>query len=314
MSGENGFSKENRVRLIYLLGDLMEKPRPYTLGGYTGGEDFHALDELLRRRLGRLELASYQTGYDAIREFVLAAPENELLDLIELVPLARTRGVQQRAGYYESGVINRKELDKMFVKLDSFLEAVGSRARFDRSNGRLNRDGFEIADAEPLTRLPKLNELETDIDALLSARELFSCVLLDLDNFKTVNDRNGHKAGDACLEAVAQSIGTLYRFRQGDEFAILLRNFTAPEAKATAERIRKQIEDEKPGNDIPVTASIGVISSEEEGELDTPAKLLDAADEAMYVPKCHSTRRRGTCCSLAPGWTRRAGPCPPPSR
>jgi diguanylate cyclase (GGDEF)-like protein len=298
MSDQRGFSKENRVRLIFLLGDLMEKPTHHSLGGYHGGEDFYALDELLRRHLGRLELVEYKGyGYDSIRQFVLAAPENELLDLIERVPIARFRGVEQRMGRHEAGFSFQKEARTIFDKLDGFLEALGSRARFERSSGKLNRDGFEIARSEPLSSLPKLKELETDIDALLSAGELFSCGLLDLDNFKTVNDRNGHKAGDACLEAAADIIGRviarrgkLYRFRQGDEFAILLRNFTASEAKATAERIRKQIENEKPGKDIPVTASVGVVSSEV-GELDTPAKLLDAADETMYVSKFQGKNR-----------------------
>jgi diguanylate cyclase (GGDEF)-like protein len=279
----------------------MEKPRPYTFGGYTGGEDFRQLDELLRRRLGRLELASYQTGYEAICEFVLAASENELLDLIELVPLARARGVEERVGSYGSHRLTNDDIAKIRGRLDRFLEAVGSKAQFDRGSGVLNRDGFEIEQAGPLSHLPKLHELETDVADLISARELFSCVLLDLDNFKTVNDRNGHKAGDTCLEAVAQSIGKaiakrgrLYRFRQGDEFAILLRNFTTPEAKATAERIRKQIEDEKPGKDIAVTASIGIVSSEQV-ELDTPPKLLDAADEAMYVSKFQGKNRVTIC-------------------
>src|SRR5580700_6740702 len=110
MSDQQGFSKENRVRLIYLLDDLMEKPTHHSMGGgYQGGEDFYALDELLRRHLGRLELASYQTGYDAIHEFVLAAPENELLDLIERVPIAKFRGAQQRMGRYEAEFAFRKE-------------------------------------------------------------------------------------------------------------------------------------------------------------------------------------------------------------
>jgi GGDEF domain-containing protein len=58
--------------------------------------------------------------------------------------------------------------------------------------------------------------------------------------------------------------------------------------------IRKQIEDEKPGKDIAVTASIGVVSSEQV-ELDTPPKLLNAADEAMYVSKFQGKNRVTVC-------------------
>jgi diguanylate cyclase (GGDEF)-like protein len=302
VDGQTPFSKENRVRLIYLLDDLLEKPRPYSLGGYIGGEEFSILDELIRKRLGRLELVEYsEHSYQAISAFIQIAPENELLDLIELVPSAKIRASRATMGQYELKWLTNSEVTKIMEALDAFLGAVGSRARFRRDTGILNRDGFEIEQAGPLGALSKIDELEADLKGLMSSSELFSCVLLDLDNFKTVNDRNGHRAGDTCLEAVAQSIGKaiarkgrLYRFRQGDEFAVLLRNFTASEAHAVAERIRKEIEDAKPGGDVRVTASIGIVSSEELG-LGTPAELLGAADEAMYVSKVQGKNRVTTC-------------------
>jgi diguanylate cyclase (GGDEF)-like protein len=77
--------------------------------------------------------------------------------------------------------------------------------------------------------------------------------------------------------------GSLYRWG-GDEFAMTLPDFSTAEAPATAERIRKAVEESKPGGDIPVTASLGVCATD---LLHNPTAetLLDAADKAMYVSK-----------------------------
>src|SRR6185369_14824093 len=96
---------------------------------------------------------------------------------------------------------------------------------------------------------------------LLDSKEVTSIVFFDLDNFKQVNDRNGHAAGDACLgkvvdisAAVLKGKGALYRYG-GDEFAALLPNFALKEATGTAERIRRNIDTGNVGGDVTVTAS-----------------------------------------------------------
>jgi diguanylate cyclase (GGDEF)-like protein len=282
------FSQKNRVRLIYLVGDLLEKPRPYELAGYEGGQEFFKLDELLRRRLGKLRLTrSGELGFDAIVEFIQVASEDQLLNLIELVPTAklfadRTYGSSRRP--------TEGDLNTIRQYLNVFLHSIGSRARF-QENGKFNRDGFEILETGPLARLPRKEELTSDLQALIAGNELVGLILVDLDNFKAVNDRHGHDAGDKCLEAVVSTIGyavvrkgKLYRFREGDEFVAVLRNATTAEASATAERIRKSIEQQNPGGDIRVTSSIGVASTEADG-IDTAEKLLELVDEAMYVSK-----------------------------
>jgi diguanylate cyclase (GGDEF)-like protein len=78
--------------------------------------------------------------------------------------------------------------------------------------------------------------------------------------------------------------GKLFRIG-GDEFCLLLPNFSAAEASATAERIRKIVDSFPPfGCVVKVTASIGVADSETV-ELKTPEDLVHAADQAMYVAK-----------------------------
>jgi diguanylate cyclase (GGDEF)-like protein len=113
-------------------------------------------------------------------------------------------------------------------------------------------------------------------------------LFIDLDGFKQVNDQLGHHEGDKCLVKVATMIreaavgkGKLFR-PGGDEFVVVLPNFTRHEAAATAERIRTAIETGNPGGTKKVTASIGVTDSELAKDA---ATLYKRADDAMYVAK-----------------------------
>jgi diguanylate cyclase (GGDEF)-like protein len=142
-----------------------------------------------------------------------------------------------------------------------------------------------------LAHLPKKEVLQQDLLALVSQTEPTGLIILDLDGFKAVNERNGYPAGDKCLEAFAGAAfeaaskkGKVYRFREGDELAVVLRNATVSEAKATADRIREAIDSRNLGEDVKVTASVGVASSSQPG-LNNVDKLLEAAEEALHVSK-----------------------------
>jgi diguanylate cyclase (GGDEF)-like protein len=143
-----------------------------------------------------------------------------------------------------------------------------------------------------LAGLPDRNQLSSDIVTSLVDRQPVALAFVDLDNFKSVNDTKGHQAGDECLEEVVRIIGRavafkgrMYRYGHGDEFCVLLYNSTISEAVSTAERIRQEIEDAKPGgDDIDVTASIGVAVSTQKG-LDDPRALIRAADDTLYLSK-----------------------------
>jgi len=144
-----------------------------------------------------------------------------------------------------------------------------------------------------LNSLPNHEALLTDLVAPLRDKQLVSVAYIDLDNFKHVNDEHGHLEGNKCLEAVVGCIsgavsrkGRLYRVG-GDEFCILLRNFSSPEAAATAERVRASVDALEPFNGTTkVTTSIGVAASDFDVErFADPALLVKAADEAMYVSK-----------------------------
>jgi diguanylate cyclase (GGDEF)-like protein len=118
-----------------------------------------------------------------------------------------------------------------------------------------------------------------------------TCLMLDLDRFKQVNDRFGHAAGDHVLVAVASRLTGLLRQHDfiarlgGEEFAMLLAHTDLEQATTVAERCRQVVADiDFVFNGVPhrVTASVGVASLVPE---DTTAELLRRADEALYRAK-----------------------------
>jgi diguanylate cyclase len=121
-----------------------------------------------------------------------------------------------------------------------------------------------------------------------------SFVMLDIDDFKRYNDRNGHQAGDNALETTALCLKSVLRSEDvaarygGEEFSILLPQTDIDEARIIAERLRSKIRstEYRFGREQPlgaVTVSIGVSSFTK--NLDHAAAIIGAADRAMYVAK-----------------------------
>ena len=117
-------------------------------------------------------------------------------------------------------------------------------------------------------------------------------LLLDLDHFKSVNDRYGHRTGDSVLQAAAARIASITRTADclarwgGEEFAILAPGIGRDGAIRLAERARAALADQPVQVDdasIELTLSVGVAVAGSEAQ--TPDQLVDAADEALYEAK-----------------------------
>jgi diguanylate cyclase (GGDEF)-like protein/excisionase family DNA binding protein len=127
------------------------------------------------------------------------------------------------------------------------------------------------------------------------AHEPFSLIMLDLDDFKAVNDRLGHQAGDRLLAEISRALVAAGRdsdrvFRYGgDEFALILPGADAPAALSVAERVRAAVQAlGGPGSvwmdaRLSITVSIGLATFPRDGA--TPDEVLLAADRACFVAK-----------------------------
>jgi diguanylate cyclase (GGDEF)-like protein len=159
-----------------------------------------------------------------------------------------------------------------------------------RQADRLER----LSRTDPLTGLGNRRHVEERLAAELArarrhGREL-SLLVLDLDGLKAVNDRHGHKAGDAALRRVAAAIAQSSRASDvagrwgGDEFVVLAPDTASEDAAALAERIRRLAREAAGGEEAapPLSVSIGVASL---APADDPEGLLRRADAALLEAK-----------------------------
>jgi len=169
---------------------------------------------------------------------------------------------------------------------------------------------LDMALRDPMTKLFNRRHAHDVGDSLMKLMRRdphyrFSMVLLDLDHFKSINDRFGHDAGDTVLKHVAATLGQVSRGGDvscrwgGEEFLILLPNTDEAAAAAFAERVRVAIAAsrlESAGQPIPLTASLGVSEAllQESWE-----SIVQRADEALYAGKSGGRNRVVPASSLS---------------
>lgn len=225
-------------------------------------------------------LASVLSGTENPAEFELITGENS--EFFEI----RTWPLFSNSLAFGPGRLGRAVIFADVTAQVRLREELRRRAETDPLTGVANRRRFHQA-------------LEIECIRFTRGHDPFSLLMIDLDNFKDINDRYGHPAGDAVLFSIAQRLliglrktDLLARYG-GEEFSILLPETRIEGAGVIAERIREavcQTPIDVEGHPIRVSVSVGVASHSNDREID-PQILLKKADLALYRAKATGRNR-----------------------
>ncbi|MEE8476858.1 MAG: diguanylate cyclase [Gemmatimonadales bacterium] len=154
-----------------------------------------------------------------------------------------------------------------------------------------------LAETDPLTeafnRRALVEKLAQEMDRAQRYDTILACLMIDIDNFKNVNDTHGHLIGDRILRQMAnllrreqRAVDIVARYG-GEEFVILLPETGVTGARIFAERILRRVagnEFGEPGHPVHLTTSIGVATYPDE-RIDDGEGMLRLADENLYKAK-----------------------------
>ena len=234
-------------------------------------------------------------------------PDNDNLRAVEIVYRYRIDDVESSASRVRSGVV---------LPMRSDGATVGSLSAFSRSPGKLGETQIDELERLAFRAGPALENARkyaearalADLDALTGlhnrryfhetlAREVaraqryqrhLSLIVFDLDDFKAINDRVGHLAGDAVLAEAAERLLSVVRTADiacrvgGDEFGVVLPESNVEEAELLAGRIARAINARAitPAGTVNLSAGVAELRP-----ADRPTDLFERADEALYRAK-----------------------------
>lgn len=200
--------------------------------------------------------------------------------------------IMKYADYVHSYEVTAYILDNVFL----LIIAIGinySTSCLKYHDFKIRREILFLSERDSLTGLLNRKSLESAVESYAQDNDLCAMILLDLDNFKALNDALGHYVGDGCLQLTAQELkkvfsSTAYISRLGgDEFTIFLPHIqSAAAVKDQANMLLKKIPRgySHRGMEIKVTCSVGVAFLKA-GQNDLYTRLYKAADSAMYQSK-----------------------------
>ncbi|HBV20592.1 MAG TPA: GGDEF domain-containing protein [Nitrosomonas sp.] len=251
------------------------------------GDARTTLKEMVSCLINNIEELSDETGeyHDKIESYseqINQTDDLEMLNQLLVEIMKDTRQMQERTQNYRDGFLSaRAEVDvaqEKIVRLESELQQMSEKVHEDHLTGILNRRGLDLAFEREVSRAQR--------------QQLPICyALLDIDNFKVLNDTHGHKVGDEALVYLVNTVKKVTRIDDviarygGEEFVILLPNTELKSAVEVLTRIRRDLtkkfflyENKK----ILVTFSAGV-AEYKRGEMQE--NIFKRADEALYRAK-----------------------------
>lgn len=207
---------------------------------------------------------------------------------------------QTQQTYIDTVPVDTLENYKIFSEGLSALNKNMS-DELDKAQSKINELTSDLQEAlssmtiDPLTKVGNakgfMDDMESVIEAGQSKKLSMVLIMIDVDNFKYINEEHGHLAGDKILYFLAQTIKTMIRtvdkiYRYGgEEFAVVLSRCDETQAFAIADKLRAKIEQSKllySGQSVYVTISVGVTIHQMGDTFDS---ILGRADKALFCAK-----------------------------
>ena len=250
----------------------------------------------IKERVGRTDkLLILQKPFNGIEVLQLATALCRKWDLArEVAGQLRELSIQVDHRTVELQGANEQltQSNATLVRTVANLEAV--QAEVLLQNDELGR----LASRDPLTGCLNRRAFYAQFETALAESQKhdieLSCLMVDIDKFKRINDQFGHAVGDQAIQAVANCLSAGLRLMDimgrygGEEFCLLFPRTTLAEAAKLAERLRIRVEAEagvrmRMASRVVITMSCGISSTA--GGVRTPLELIDHADKALYAAK-----------------------------
>ncbi len=186
-----------------------------------------------------------------------------------------------------------------------FLQHLAAVVSACIENARLTEHIKQVGLRDPLTGVNNRRffdqRVDEEVNRSIRYKQPLSCLFIDLDHFKKINDTHGHQAGDAVLKQTAEILKDSCRSSDvvarygGEEFVILLANTSSEAAFDFAERLRERIASTAFVIDnnqrLSVTLSAGLATLDEQSSFSKSAQLIQVADQAVYAAKVSGRNR-----------------------
>lgn len=255
-----------------------------------------------RARLGDFDLIIINLSIEAMDPLRLCSSirsfeETRLTPILGVVRVGDTRKLVRALDIGVNDYVTRP------VDRNELTARIATQLRRKRYVDQLRSSfqvSLEMAVTDQLTGLYNRRYLASHLSAMFdrafwTGRPL-AVMIIDIDHFKSVNDVHGHDTGDRVLQEFADRISNSIRGIDlacrygGEEFLIAMPDTDLAFASVVAERLRQEVASSKfklnSGRDeLGVTVSIGLASTEDSSEEDTAQKLIKRADEALYEAK-----------------------------
>lgn len=193
--------------------------------------------------------------------------------------------------------------NRELFELNQSLEARVEQRTRELSEANLRLEGLALTDTLTglANRRAAMHRLNAEWQAGQTEDRPLACIMIDLDNFKTINDSCGHDVGDEVLRCLARALSQALRTDDtlcrlgGDEFLVICSRTPLPGALQLAEELRREVNATRwpmALDDWPVSISVGV--AVRGADMASPDDLLKAADQGLYAAKRSGRNRVAT--------------------